>query len=253
MNDLSSLELQRLSDSRATQSSVYRSLWIMRIILLHPRDRCSIVSCTGNGRSIEPNAQEHSISWLKAYQEKILLTSHFGLHHISIGISRRRMPPAIVPIAIRSLGQHAITAAGDQVFLSRYHRDGGSGKEEPKDGQVRSARWDSCSIPLATSYATMAVCPHRGWAAVCSGSMVSHPSDPEPARSSRRWSRLARSLRGIRTAVTPGGVMLPPGAPATRAAACRRLGRHADSSNPAIRRDRNANADANADANTFQS
>lgn len=73
--------------------------------------------------------------------------------------------------------QHGTTAAGDQVFLGRYHRLGDPGRGEPQGGASEGASegmpWVGCSIPLAMSHACIAVCPFRGWAAVCTGSVVS--------------------------------------------------------------------------------
>ncbi|CAN0150526.1 unnamed protein product [Scytosiphon promiscuus] len=64
----------------------------------------------------------------------------------------------------------ATTAAGDQAFLGRYHR------RQAVDGTGKSgvlpSSWIGSSVPLATRHAKVAVCASRGWAAVCTGSVV---------------------------------------------------------------------------------
>ncbi|CAM9297879.1 unnamed protein product [Laminaria digitata] len=88
--------------------------------------------------------------------------------------------------------EHGTTAAGDQVFLGRYHRQahrlaepapaephGGASEgtsngasQRASEGAIEGMPWVGCSIPLAMSHACIAVCPFRGWAAVCTGSVV---------------------------------------------------------------------------------
>ena len=83
--------------------------------------------------------------------------------------------------------QQATTAAGDQAFLGRYHRQAGLASKERKGGKRDGSKghetsgvtttttgpWVGTSVPLATNHAVVAVCASRGWVAVCTGSVVS--------------------------------------------------------------------------------
>ncbi|CAM9176689.1 unnamed protein product [Ectocarpus fasciculatus] len=105
--------------------------------------------------------------------------------------------------------EQATTAAGDQAFLGRYHRQAGASDKKRKINDERNGgatKWVGCSIPLATSQAKVAVCASRGWAAVCTGSVVNlwavaHPG-LAPPNARRKASGLQQTPVGFEHALS---------------------------------------------------
>eukprot|EP00752_Nemacystus_decipiens_P011911 g10562.t1 len=116
--------------------------------------------------------------------------------------------------------EQATTAAGDQAFLGRYHRQAGLASKERKWGKrdrmghqtseatatattTITTPWVGSSVPLATNQAIVAVCASRGWVAVCTGSVVNlwavarqglGPPNPPRGSSAARQHRAAAPL-----------------------------------------------------------
>ncbi|CAM9443689.1 unnamed protein product, partial [Ectocarpus sp. 13 AM-2016] len=105
--------------------------------------------------------------------------------------------------------EQATTAAGDQAFLGRYHRQARASDKKRKtydETNGGATKWVGCSIPLATSQAMVAVCASRGWAAVCTGSVVNlwavaHPG-PAPSNARRKASGLQQAPVGFEHALS---------------------------------------------------
>ncbi|CAM9954653.1 unnamed protein product [Ectocarpus sp. 12 AP-2014] len=105
--------------------------------------------------------------------------------------------------------EQATTAAGEQAFLGRYHRKAGASDKKRKTNDETNGgatKWVGCSIPLATSQAMVAVCASRGWAAVCTGSVVNlwavaHPG-PAPPNARRKASGLQQAPVGFEHALS---------------------------------------------------